>query len=165
LLPKEFRLLADNLFERSYLFKNYICSAYRTSISRYYYYIFLETRESLNVNFKNEDKDIFNKNTKEHHCLIPKILLFLGNLSKKKSLIKASKKFENLRYRRNNCDYDISIYIREEDVENAKHDIEFIEKAILIIPQIENVRDLLSQSLKRALNECKKYKNSIKLVA
>ena len=160
MFPKEFRLLADNLFERSYLFKSYICSVYRTSISRYYYYIFLETRETLNVNFKNEDKDVFNKNARDHHCLIPKILLFLGNLSRKKDLNKASKKFENLRYKRNNCDYDISIYIRKEDVESAKYDIEFIEKAILIIPQIENVRDLLSQSLRRALNECKKYKNS-----
>jgi uncharacterized protein (UPF0332 family) len=158
LLPRDFRLLADDLFLKSYLFKNYICSAYRTSISRYYYYIFLETREVLNANFKREDKDIFNGYKDKHHCLIPKILLFLGNLSKKKMLTKASRKFENLRYKRNECDYEISINLRKEDVEDAKYDIEFIENAILIIPQIENIRDLLSQSLKIALNECKKYK-------
>lgn len=153
-LPKDFKHFAEKVVSKLYLFNPYQQAALRSSISRSYYYIFLELRETLVVNFPKEIREKFLNDAHLHHCLIEKILYQIGLKTRNKNFIKASKTFKYSRKLRNQADYDLRDIFTEEVYENFLLDIEKIEVLLQKIKEID--RNILTATYEEAKQECKR---------
>ena len=153
-LPEDFKHFAEKIVNSLYLFKPYQQAALRSSVSRNYYYIFLELRETLTVNFPREIREKFLNDAHLHHCLIEKILYQIGLKTRNKDFIKASKTFKYSRKLRNQADYDLRDIFTEEIYENFSMDIEKIEA---LLPKIKEIdKNVLTEAYNKAKQACRR---------
>lgn len=154
--PEDFKHFSKKIINNIYVFKPYQEAAIRSSISRNYYYIFLEVRETLIVNFTKEIRNQFLDDINLHHCLIERILFEIGSQTKNKDFIKASKSFKSLRKIRNSADYDLREIFTDEMYQNMIMDINKIEEVVQKIKQIN--RAILESAYTEAKKECLKQR-------
>ena len=153
--PEDFKYFAEKLIRNIYSFNPYQEAVIRSSISRSYYYIFLELRETLIVNFPREIREQFLNDSNIHHCLIEKILFEIGSQSRDRDFIKASKAFKYSRKTRNLADYDLREVFSNEMYQDLIMDIGKIEAINVKIKQID--RKILENAYKKAKEKCIKF--------
>lgn len=125
---KEFRDVAEFLMKSSdvKLFKE---GVYRTSISRLYYYIFLELRDTILLSDPRRNVKSKLKGGKAHK-LIREYLKNVGDTINNEDLKDVAELLYNLHELRKDADYETGKIIRKEDVERAAAYVEEIEDII-----------------------------------
>ncbi len=156
--PYQFKELGDELISLEFSLSRKLGSGepiYRTSIGRFYYYVFLELRETLKVNLPKDLKLYLSEESGlNHHCILQETLKELSFILSDKDIRKAYESLKSLRKSRNTSDYDMIVSVDKSKVTYAKVDIKRIEKVISRIPYID--RNSLSAAFQQALESCKK---------
>ena len=141
--PSDFKAISGILINTLDEYKE---ARIRTSISRLYYYIFLEVRELMLKIFEIKDKKKFKKLKYKHHSLIPKILIYIGEEIEDEKIIKIGNKLKFLRNIRNESDYNLIAVFEIEHYTSVEEKIKEID--------LDYLKQKLNQEiLAKALNE------------
>jgi len=143
--PSDFKALSGILINNLDEYKE---ARIRTSISRLYYYIFLEIREIITETMEIKDKKKFKNLKYKHHSLIPKILVYIGEETDNEKIIMIGNKIKVLRKIRNESDYNLNAIFQIDHYISAEEKIKDIEEVITYLKQHLN-----SEILIKALNE------------
>jgi len=156
LRPHQFKDLGEELIDLEFSLSKRIGSCepiYRTSIGRFYYYVFLEFRETLKANLPRDLRLYLSEESKlNHHCILKETLKELSFILKDKEIRKAYESLKSLREARNDSDYNVTTFISRDRVVDAEVDLERIDKVIKRIPHIN--RNDLAIAFQKALNSC-----------
>lgn len=139
----DFKAVAIELPIVKFKNKNNIISAvHRTAIGRYYYYIFLKYRERLRDVLISEDKIELDNPSINHHKLIQLTLKYYD-----KTDIGIAEYFSELRHLRNDCDYDLSRFIDEENINDAKIIVGLLENKLNSIKSGNDLNEAFAKAL------------------
>ncbi|MBF0457753.1 MAG: hypothetical protein HQK99_07650 [Nitrospirae bacterium] len=139
-----FKTIADELPGLNYKNKDIMTAVSRTTIGRYYYYIFLKYRETIYSSL-HENGDALYKSYS--HVLIQKIMTYYGKPDMAELL-------HRLRRLRNDCDYEAYGIIDEDHVNYAKHIVSILDRQLTAIIPSEK----LDNAFNKALSKIKVYK-------
>ncbi|MBF0516943.1 MAG: hypothetical protein HQK97_07480 [Nitrospirae bacterium] len=121
----------------------------RTSIGRYYYYIFLKYREAIHEKLSDnviEKNELYNDQYNIHSLVKKTIKNYLGH--------KVSIKLNQLRDLRNACDYEMSGIINNLHVKVAIIKVQYLESKLFSICAGDDLDDAFIS----ALNDIKNYR-------
>lgn len=138
----------------------------RNIVGRFYYYVYLEVRESLKVNLLRKHRVLLEeaKGT-SLHCILPETLKAISSSVRNQNQELSSKfkaaadSLRNLRKLRNYCDYDISLFINDDACRTAANEILDIIPIVAEVPNID--RNILGESIKKATKICQNLKHRI----
>ncbi|MBF0554660.1 MAG: hypothetical protein HQK96_08930 [Nitrospirae bacterium] len=135
-----FKITAEELPCLNYKNKDITEAVSRTTIGRYYYYIFLKYREKiyhlLTVGDRNELK-----NRRNIHYIIQKIMANYDRTD-------ISGKLKHLKELRNLCDYELSAIIDKNIINKAKLIVFYLEREITSIEAGAKLNDAFNKALK-----------------
>ncbi|MEO5360811.1 MAG: hypothetical protein H7843_10260 [Nitrospirota bacterium] len=126
----------------------------RTSVGRYYYYIFLKYREAIYHNLSNNVIDrfeLFKSRFNVHTLVLKTIKYYVGE--------DISDKLNKLRKMRNLCDYNMSAIVNNKHIGVAISIVQYLESRLLSISAGTD----LDNAFVMALNDIKTYQNKQKM--
>ncbi|RUM60327.1 MAG: hypothetical protein DSY59_03180 [Persephonella sp.] len=153
--PKDFKNLSTELKEKQNVFKCGEGALSRTSISRLYYYIFLECREIINDKLNDRNKIIFASEDckKKHHYIVQVILYRLAKATKNENISFLSNILNEFREIRNDADYNLEIDITFEDYNVL---IDFKEEIENCVEELKNIpKNKFNRIFDRLSDKCK----------
>jgi hypothetical protein len=154
----DFKEIAEELLNREPLFAKKLKSPeaiYRTSIGRYYYYIFLELREILFNLLPKEQKLFLAENSQlNHHCIVARTLDYLSVILTDYGIKEAYESLRILRKLRNVCDYHLSAVIKKIEIQMVvRYNLPVIEAVSERLQKVDT--ESLKVAFEQALHACK----------
>ena len=137
--PLDFYYVAEDLLENNGKFKSKE-GLFRTAISRYYYYLYLEVREIITSLDKKMEPQLKGQNVVDAHKKVRDYLKRVYYIGKRKaqtyqieqykldSLYSLKNALSNLLKMRKDADYELEINISEKEVNDAKERINEIRE-------------------------------------
>jgi len=153
--PEDFKDLAVELKEKKNIFESNEKALSRTSISRFYYFLFLECREIIIDKLSFENKKIFisEKCKSKHHYIVQKILYKLAKFVRNKNINILANLLNDFRVKRNEADYNLELDITFEDFDHIAEYEKYIE---LYIEELKKIpKEKFDKVFKSILNRCK----------
>lgn len=152
--PEDFQKLA---FELPINANNFSCgesSLSRTSISRTYYFMFLEIREIIISKLNDNNKFIFTSQIcrKKHHYIIQKILYQIEKMSRNPKIKVLAENLAEYREKRNEADYEIEIIIRFPHFFELTQNFEEVKEAIEELRKIK--KEIFYQAFEKIKSRC-----------
>ncbi|MBF0565433.1 MAG: hypothetical protein HQK89_09330 [Nitrospirae bacterium] len=146
-----FKVVANELPIVKFNDKNIITAIYRTTVGRYYYYIFLKYREQLRNILTLDDKTELDKPSINNHILIQSTLKYYDETG-------IAEKLAKLRRLRNNCDYELFAIIDDKTIYDAKVIVAFLEN------KLDSIKPgkALNEAFTKALTELFLMKPTVK---
>ncbi|WP_457570102.1 hypothetical protein [Desulfurobacterium sp.] len=170
MLPSEVKKLAQYLWDNKIKIANTIKNmevVERNIVGRFYYYVYLEVRESLKVNLLKEHKVLIEEGRGVNlHCILPETLkvisMLIRNQNRELSLKfkVAADSLRDLRKLRNDCDYKTNIFVDNIACQIAANKVSDILPVIVEIPNLD--RNILGESVEKAIEICQESKKRLR---
>jgi hypothetical protein len=162
MLPSEVKKLAQYLWDNKITIANAIKNmevVERNVVGRFYYYVYLEIRESLKVNLFKEHRALIEEGKGVNlHCILPETLKAISSLIRNKNR-EISLKFKvaadslrDLRKLRNDCDYKTNIFVDDVACQIAANKVLDILPIVVEIPNLD--RSIPGKSIEKAIKIC-----------
>lgn len=166
MLPSEVKKLAQYLWDNKIVIANAIKNmevVERNIVGRFYYYVYLEVRESLRVNLFKKHRVLIEEGKGINlHCILPETLKAISSLVRNQNR-ELSLKFKvaadslrDLRKLRNDCDYKTNIFIDDVACQIAANKVLDILPIVVEVPNLD--RSILGKSIEEAIEICQKSK-------
>ncbi|MBF0487909.1 MAG: hypothetical protein HQK98_07085 [Nitrospirae bacterium] len=138
--PEHFKVIAEELPCLKYKNKNIADAVIRTTIGRYYYYIFLKYRETIFDTISVEiGIDVYKE--RNIHVLIQKTMTYYDRPD-------IAGKLSELKLLRNKCDYKLTLNIDKCVINDAKLIVFYLEREITSIKAGAQLNNAFIKALK-----------------
>lgn len=136
--PIDFKLLAIEIRDISHKLNSKESAVIRTCISRLYYYVFLEARDTILSKIYAHGLKLPEHSKINIHRFVSEVIKDIGYASNNREILKVANYISELRRRRNQADYETLIKFKPEICREIEYTVEKIESTFIALKNIES---------------------------